>query len=338
MKKRKKLWRLGAGALLLLALALFAARAPTAQPEPAAGLSSLAAEPEVCTSDFQADTNETVVFRQAALQIPAAWSAAVADGALYLSPDGTAPEEEEAVVVRAVPLEIPAGGLAESTFRDTVAEAFFSAYRGGGEYVDFTVLQKEYAAAQDGGPELFLCAFEAVQGDVRVSRSAGFFIVGGELYALEVPYREGGRYNCAGDAYQILCTVSAAPEPAAEPSPEQASTSEPTPDSEPAPTPELTPTPEPTPAPEPTRTPEPAPAAASAPEVSPTPAPAPEPSAGTVPVSGEADYVLNTNTKKFHVPSCSSVKQMKESNKQLYTGTRDALIAQGYDPCKNCNP
>lgn len=49
-------------------------------------------------------------------------------------------------------------------------------------------------------------------------------------------------------------------------------------------------------------------------------------------------YILNTNTKKFHYPSCSSVDQMKDSNKQEYTGSRDDLIAQGYDPCKRCNP
>lgn len=55
-------------------------------------------------------------------------------------------------------------------------------------------------------------------------------------------------------------------------------------------------------------------------------------------VSTGTDYILNTNTKKFHYPSCSSVKQMKESNKKEYTGSRDDLIAQGYDPCKRCNP
>ena len=49
-------------------------------------------------------------------------------------------------------------------------------------------------------------------------------------------------------------------------------------------------------------------------------------------------YILNTNTKKFHYPSCGSVKQMKESNKQSYTGSRDDVIAMGYVPCKKCNP
>ena len=58
----------------------------------------------------------------------------------------------------------------------------------------------------------------------------------------------------------------------------------------------------------------------------------------TASVSTGTEYILNTNTKKFHYPSCSSVKQMKDSNKQEFTGSRDDLIAQGYDPCKKCNP
>ena len=58
----------------------------------------------------------------------------------------------------------------------------------------------------------------------------------------------------------------------------------------------------------------------------------------SAPVSTGTEYILNTNTKKFHYPSCSSVKQMKASNKKEYTGSRDDLIAQGDDPCKKCNP
>ncbi len=49
-------------------------------------------------------------------------------------------------------------------------------------------------------------------------------------------------------------------------------------------------------------------------------------------------YILNTNTHKFHYPTCRSVKQMKETNKQDYTGNRDDIISMGYEPCKNCNP
>lgn len=54
--------------------------------------------------------------------------------------------------------------------------------------------------------------------------------------------------------------------------------------------------------------------------------------------ANEDTYIVNTNTGKFHKPSCRSVKQMKESNKSERTTTRDELIAEGYEPCKNCNP
>ena len=50
------------------------------------------------------------------------------------------------------------------------------------------------------------------------------------------------------------------------------------------------------------------------------------------------DYVANTNTRKFHYPSCSSVEQIKTENRLDYTGTREELISMGYEPCKNCNP
>ncbi len=59
---------------------------------------------------------------------------------------------------------------------------------------------------------------------------------------------------------------------------------------------------------------------------------------GSQPVPQEADYILNTNAKKFHDPDCSSVKKMKEENKLPYTGSREDVIAQGYEPCENCNP
>lgn len=55
-------------------------------------------------------------------------------------------------------------------------------------------------------------------------------------------------------------------------------------------------------------------------------------------LSAGETYILNTSTKKFHYPSCSSVQQMKESNKETFTGSRDDVIKRGYDPCKRCNP
>lgn len=49
-------------------------------------------------------------------------------------------------------------------------------------------------------------------------------------------------------------------------------------------------------------------------------------------------YILNTNSKKFHYPTCSSVGQMNESNKKDFNGTRDELVSQGYSPCGRCKP
>ena len=65
-----------------------------------------------------------------------------------------------------------------------------------------------------------------------------------------------------------------------------------------------------------------------------------QPSERTVPETKDegTDYVLNTNTKKFHYPSCPSVGDMKEKNRQDYHGTRDEIIAMGYKPCGRCNP
>lgn len=50
------------------------------------------------------------------------------------------------------------------------------------------------------------------------------------------------------------------------------------------------------------------------------------------------DYVLNKNSMKFHYPSCESVGDIKESNKDYFTGTREDIIAEGYEPCGRCTP
>ena len=50
------------------------------------------------------------------------------------------------------------------------------------------------------------------------------------------------------------------------------------------------------------------------------------------------DYILNTGTKRFHLPDCESVKDIKEKNKKAFTGTREELIGEGYSPCQRCNP
>lgn len=55
------------------------------------------------------------------------------------------------------------------------------------------------------------------------------------------------------------------------------------------------------------------------------------------PMDGQ-DYVLNTNTRKFHYPNCDSADRIKPKNRKEYNGTRKEVIEMGYEPCKRCNP
>ena len=52
--------------------------------------------------------------------------------------------------------------------------------------------------------------------------------------------------------------------------------------------------------------------------------------------SNEQEYVLNTNTKKFHKPSCRYVNEIKDENKLVKTATKESIEAEGYSPCKVC--
>ena len=54
--------------------------------------------------------------------------------------------------------------------------------------------------------------------------------------------------------------------------------------------------------------------------------------------NAKTTYILNTSSGKFHDPSCSGVKQMSEKNKAEFTGTRDEVLAAGYEPCGSCHP
>lgn len=49
-------------------------------------------------------------------------------------------------------------------------------------------------------------------------------------------------------------------------------------------------------------------------------------------------YVINTNTRKFHRPDCSSVADTKQKNRKETKDDRETLIQQGYSPCSRCNP
>ena len=51
-----------------------------------------------------------------------------------------------------------------------------------------------------------------------------------------------------------------------------------------------------------------------------------------------ATYVVNKNSKKFHLPSCKQIDSIKKENRYEVTCLRDALTAQEFTPCKECNP
>lgn len=50
------------------------------------------------------------------------------------------------------------------------------------------------------------------------------------------------------------------------------------------------------------------------------------------------DYVLNTYSKKFHLPTCEGALEMSQRNRKEYSGSREALIEEGYIPCGLCKP
>lgn len=50
------------------------------------------------------------------------------------------------------------------------------------------------------------------------------------------------------------------------------------------------------------------------------------------------EYILNTNSKKFHLKSCQGAQNMSSKNKKTFKGKRSKLIEQGYKPCGICNP
>ena len=50
------------------------------------------------------------------------------------------------------------------------------------------------------------------------------------------------------------------------------------------------------------------------------------------------DYVLNSNTGRFHRPSCGDAAAVSEGNRIDVHLTRDEVLAMGYAPCRHCNP
>ncbi len=52
--------------------------------------------------------------------------------------------------------------------------------------------------------------------------------------------------------------------------------------------------------------------------------------------TGDGSYVLNTNTKRIHLPTCSLAQSMKTENRKEHSGSIDALLSQGYKKCGSC--
>lgn len=54
------------------------------------------------------------------------------------------------------------------------------------------------------------------------------------------------------------------------------------------------------------------------------------------PIPDYETFILNENSKRFHLPSCSSVKDIRQPTPT--SESRDALIKKGYSPCGKCKP
>jgi hypothetical protein len=65
--------------------------------------------------------------------------------------------------------------------------------------------------------------------------------------------------------------------------------------------------------------------------------PAADPSSEENGVPGETEpYILNTNTKKIHLPGCPSIADIKEKNR-AECDDPEAALAEGYEWCKRCH-
>ncbi len=59
--------------------------------------------------------------------------------------------------------------------------------------------------------------------------------------------------------------------------------------------------------------------------------------ASGTPTGTGATYILNTDSKKIHSPSCRYAQSMHAENKQTVTDTAlEELLAQGYEICSVC--
>ena len=49
-------------------------------------------------------------------------------------------------------------------------------------------------------------------------------------------------------------------------------------------------------------------------------------------------YILNIRSNRFHKPECTGIRDMAEKNRVDYYGSRDLLLATGFQPCRLCKP
>lgn len=59
--------------------------------------------------------------------------------------------------------------------------------------------------------------------------------------------------------------------------------------------------------------------------------------AGNSAVSASEAYIINVDSRKFHLPTCSSAAQIKPENRAS-AATREDAVAQGCEPCGRCKP
>lgn len=52
----------------------------------------------------------------------------------------------------------------------------------------------------------------------------------------------------------------------------------------------------------------------------------------------EESYILNTSSHKFHKSDCEQGQSIKETNKELFAGSKEELIRKGYTGAKCCDP
>ncbi len=54
--------------------------------------------------------------------------------------------------------------------------------------------------------------------------------------------------------------------------------------------------------------------------------------------STAATYVLNTSSRKIHLPDCTYAKNIKAENREETSKSKETLLQEGYSACGTCNP